>query len=135
MAEEQESPARMLVRALNELKPDERDTVLAWLFERVPETTVPTASALVPELRRSLPHRWSEFQSVEASLTSAWGEMARQDLKMVPVRMPVDLHARLRDWCEAHGFSMATVVRGLLGRFLDEQGQTPTKPKPEEDAG
>jgi hypothetical protein len=130
MPEEQESPARMLVRALNELKPDERDEVLAWLFERVPESSVPTASALVPELQKGIASRWGQFATAEASLLSSWGDLARQDLKMVPVRMPVDLHARLRDWCEAHGFSMATVVRGLLGRFLDEQGQASPQPKP-----
>ena len=40
---------------------------------------------------------------------------------MVPVRFPADQHARLRDWCTEHGFSMATVIRGLVAKFLDDQ--------------
>ncbi|HEX4703643.1 MAG TPA: hypothetical protein VH352_16055 [Pseudonocardiaceae bacterium] len=43
--------------------------------------------------------------------------------QVVPVRLPTELHARLRSWCADNGFSMATVVRGLVSRFLD--GQTP----------
>jgi hypothetical protein len=45
------------------------------------------------------------------------------------VRLPTDLHDRLRTWATTHGFSMASVVRGLVERFLDDQGaagrQTP----------
>jgi hypothetical protein len=40
---------------------------------------------------------------------------------VVPVRFPADQHAKLRDWCSQHGFSMATVIRGLVGKFLEEQ--------------
>ncbi len=41
---------------------------------------------------------------------------------MLPVRLPPELHERLRAWSNEHGFSMASVVRGLVERFLDEQG-------------
>ena len=41
--------------------------------------------------------------------------------QMVPVRFSADQHARLRAWCGEHGFSMATVIRGLVDRFLDSQ--------------
>jgi hypothetical protein len=40
---------------------------------------------------------------------------------MVPVRFPADQHARLREWCAQHGFSMATVIRGLVAKFLEDQ--------------
>lgn len=40
---------------------------------------------------------------------------------MLPVRLPPELHERLRAWSGEHGFSMASVVRGLVERFLDEQ--------------
>jgi hypothetical protein len=40
---------------------------------------------------------------------------------MVPVRFSADQHARLRAWCTEHGFSMATVIRGLVDRFLASQ--------------
>jgi hypothetical protein len=44
---------------------------------------------------------------------------------MLPVRLPPELHARLREWCTDQGFSMASVVRGLVERFLDEQEKRP----------
>jgi pectate lyase len=37
------------------------------------------------------------------------------------VRLPVHLHAELKEWAEANGHSMNTVVRGLLERFLEGQ--------------
>ncbi len=46
------------------------------------------------------------------------GSAAQQ---MVPVRFSAEQHARLRAWCTEHGFSMATVIRGLVDRFLDSQ--------------
>ena len=46
----------------------------------------------------------------------------RQMEQPLIVRLPVDLHARLRDWATANGFSMAAIARGLIERFLDEQG-------------
>jgi ParG len=39
----------------------------------------------------------------------------------LPVRLPDDQHARLKAWCAEHGFSMATVVRGLVENFLQSQ--------------
>jgi plasmid stability protein len=44
---------------------------------------------------------------------------------MLPVRLPPELHARLREWCAEQGFSMAGVVRGLVERFLDGQEKRP----------
>jgi aromatic ring-cleaving dioxygenase len=46
--------------------------------------------------------------------------------QMVPVRFSTDQHAQLREWCAEHGFSMATVIRGLVARFLE--GQLPDRP-------
>jgi hypothetical protein len=50
-------------------------------------------------------------------------EASGSGVAMLPVRLPPDLHERLRRWSNEHGFSMAAVVRGLVERFLDEQGQ------------
>jgi hypothetical protein len=36
-------------------------------------------------------------------------------------RLPDEQHARLKSWCAEHGFSMATVVRGLVENFLNSQ--------------
>lgn len=41
------------------------------------------------------------------------------------VRLPTESHAKLRDWCSTHGFTMAAVIRGLVERFLDEQAKRP----------
>lgn len=38
-----------------------------------------------------------------------------------PVRLPEEQHAALKAWCNAHGYSMATVVRGLVENFLRGQ--------------
>lgn len=43
---------------------------------------------------------------------------------MLPVRLPPELHERLRRWSNERGFSMAAIVRGLVERFLDEQAGT-----------
>ena len=48
--------------------------------------------------------------------------------QMVPVRFPAEQHAQLREWCAGHGFSMATVIRGLVARFLEGQPGTPAEP-------
>jgi hypothetical protein len=39
----------------------------------------------------------------------------------VPVRLSTDQHDRLKQWCQANGFTMAVVLRGLVARFLDDQ--------------
>jgi hypothetical protein len=52
---------------------------------------------------------------------SASGQQPGAAQQMVPVRFPADQHAKLRDWCAEHGFSMATVIRGLVAKFLDDQ--------------
>jgi len=46
----------------------------------------------------------------------------------VPVRFSSDQHAQLRQWCSEHGFSMATVIRGLVSRFLETQPPGPGQP-------
>jgi hypothetical protein len=33
---------------------------------------------------------------------------------VVPIRLPTEQHAALREWCSEHGFTMATVVRGKV---------------------
>jgi hypothetical protein len=46
-------------------------------------------------------------------------------MQMVPVRFPAAQHQQLRAWCGDHGFTMATVVRGLVDQFLS--GQSPSR--------
>src|SRR4030095_9777286 len=47
----------------------------------------------------------------------------------VPVRLSTDQHERLKQWCQANGFTMAVVLRGLVARFLDDQAtRSPRSP-------
>jgi predicted DNA-binding protein len=39
------------------------------------------------------------------------------------VRLSSEQHERLKQWCQANGFTMAVVLRGLVARFLDEQAR------------
>jgi hypothetical protein len=55
----------------------------------------------------------------------------------VPVRLSTDQHERLKQWCQANGFTMAVVLRGLVARFLDDQAARrprATAPAPAEGA-
>jgi hypothetical protein len=45
-----------------------------------------------------------------------------------PVRLPEEQHAALKSWCTEHGFSMATVIRGLVENFLRAQGPPAAEP-------
>jgi hypothetical protein len=50
----------------------------------------------------------------------------------VPVRLSTDQHERLKQWCQANGFTMAVVLRGLVARFLDDQAaRRPRSPAPD----
>jgi ParG len=119
--------ARLLVRALAQLPPDERDQVYTWLL----------GSSLTPELgpssqltRRLVVAMQAEAPSArQQDFAEAGVEIVRNLVRgpagsaqqMVPVRFSAEQHARLRAWCTEHGFSMATVIRGLVDRFLDSQ--------------
>jgi ParG len=123
--------SRLLVQALGQLPPADRDKVYAWLLG----TSLQLQPGLISRLSGQL------GQAVGAEAPSAtqqdFGEAgvevvrnlfrspAAQAQQMVPVRFSTEQHARLRAWCTEHGFSMATVIRGLVDRFLDSQQAEP----------
>lgn len=108
---------RLLVKALGGLPAAERDEVYVWLLGRA--MSGPYGSA-------QLPGRLREVSSQLLALQNAGGPSASQTgQQVVPVRFSADQHAQLRAWCTEHGFSMATVIRGLVVRFLE--GQLPAK--------
>jgi len=122
-------PIELLVRAVGQLDPADRDRVLAWLLRR--EVSGPASTSAAPAAPEAAARRhplWltPESQSVRAlaqadialGLRRASPPAAQQ---MVPVRFSTDQHAQLREWCAEHGFSMATVIRGLVARFLEGQ--------------
>jgi hypothetical protein len=125
----QPDPVELLVQAVGQLDPADRDRVLAWLLRRDAGLPAPAGAAPAtpeaPSRRRPL---WltSESQSVRALAQAdiALGMRASPPpaaQQMVPVRFSTDQHAQLREWCAEHGFSMATVIRGLVARFLEGQ--------------
>jgi hypothetical protein len=103
-----ERAARLLLRALDSLKPAERRVVLQSLLTGSVGRVGPQAhgpSVVTIDEPRFAPPRQGRRQMEQPLL----------------VRLPSSLHARFRKWTNANGFSMAAVARGLIERFLDEQ--------------
>jgi ParG len=119
--------AGLLVHALDQLPSADRDKVYTWLLgtslQLQPGLVGPLSGQLTRAMRTDVPaSQQQDFAEAEAELVRGLfrssGSAAQQ---MVPVRFSAAQHARLRAWCTEHGFSMATVIRGLVDRFLDGQ--------------
>jgi hypothetical protein len=116
--DEQQDAVALLVQAVNQLAPPDRDKVFAWLL-RVGWRHYSPSAAMVSLNPPDDPGVLLRiFQAAKPGLAHAGPAAAQQ---MVPVRFPADQHARLREWCTQHGFSMATVIRGLVAKFLEDQ--------------
>jgi len=122
-------PVDLLVKALAAVPEADRDLVYAWLLRRGPEPGQVTGPAPLRMARR-VPVETLLRQNVsleplglEAGVTIVSGTQLPQasGQQMVPVRFSSEQHAQLRQWCSEHGFSMATVIRGLVSRFLEAQ--------------
>jgi hypothetical protein len=112
-------PIELLLQALNQFEQAERDAVLRWLLG---STRRPPDVAPEPGMVHLLSAR-----DRASELVGLLGGSPRGAQQAVPVRLPVDQHAALRDWCQEHGFAMATVIRGLVAQFLETQGASPGK--------
>ena len=122
-ASSEETPAELLMRAVGGLSPAERDRVVVWILDRVP--AIQTAG-MVSELRQLVVGQFPEAGFGERpTALSARHLSLRGGHQAIPVRLPSAQHALLRQWCQDHGFAMATVIRGLLDRFLEDQGLSP----------
>jgi hypothetical protein len=109
----EQSPAELVVDALKSLPDEDRDRALAWLIDRGAHWPPPEEPARFPRLEPGL------VQGTLERYASLRGEH-----QGVLVRLPVEQHTRLREWCDQHGFAMATVIRGLVDRFLEQQTAT-----------
>jgi hypothetical protein len=120
VGEDAKDPVALLVQAVGTLRPEDRDAVLTWLLgrdmRRFSVAAVGQAAALSGQLE-SQARLVSDFFTAQAPATRS-PHGAQQ---VVPVRFPTQQHAQLREWCAEHGFSMATVIRGLVARFLEMQ--------------
>ena len=116
---------RLLLKAVATLPDSERDQVYAWFMDRV--IAGPGPAAQIGSLNSPLPRQLREVSATLLSLQAAGGLPGAPPIgqRMVPVRFAADQHAALRTWCNEHGFSMATVIRGLVSRFLE--GQLPAR--------
>jgi hypothetical protein len=125
VGEDVSDPVALLVQAVGALKPDDRDAVLAWLLRR-DARRINFAAIGEPglaQMRETQMGLVADFMSAQVPGAGRPQPGAQQ---VVPVRFPAEQHAQLREWCAEHGFSMATVIRGLVARFLEMQlpGQT-----------
>ena len=121
--------SKLLLKAVRGLPQREQDQVLAALIRSALPSPVTVAGRQTPV---SLPHPRPASATLPpemlllsdpAAASMGTVEAAGTGVAMLPVRLPPELHERLRRWSNEHGFSMAAVVRGLVERFLDEQGQ------------
>jgi hypothetical protein len=122
----QNDPVALLVHAVGTLPDEQRDLVLAWLIRQRPLGYGQEALGGLTETRRMLAGEQlarSAFDPVLEPIlgTGSMRAAGATGQQVVPVRFPAEQHAQLREWCAEHGFSMATVIRGLVTRFLEGQ--------------
>jgi hypothetical protein len=121
-----EDPVALLVQAVGTLPDDQRDLVLAWLIRERPLSYGPEALGGFAETHQALRGEKltrSAFDPVFEPIlgTGSMRAAGATGQQVVPVRFPAEQHAQLREWCAEHGFSMATVIRGLVARFMESQ--------------
>ena len=121
------TPAALLGQALEGLQAGQRQQVLQWLLERIPaaSSAMDATGAWSPSAGSDLVRTRRAHERAVQEVLLGLSDPSRGDYQMVPVRLPADDHARLRTWLQEHGFAMATVIRGLLARFLDEHQARP----------
>jgi hypothetical protein len=115
MTASQIEPAKRLTELLETLPAEERKAITAWLLERRPLG--------MAALMSTIGHTGHSGRGERVSrLTGALP--VGEDSQLITIRLPAERHAQLRDWCAEHEFTMAAVVRGLVERFLEQQGRT-----------
>jgi hypothetical protein len=119
-----ERVAKLLLKAVRALPQREQDQVFTALFREAFGEPQPFARALPsPES----PEAVTLSGPAPMWMGSATPFESPRPTAMLPVRLPPELHERLREWSADQGFSMAAVVRGLVERFLEGQGK-PARP-------
>lgn len=132
VAKEVEVEAEELRLAMRDVARRSRDSKRAELFTALAEGATVTEAArklrsTKEELASELSPTKNLLDAVSATLLgrtqlpSLPEPPPRGPLKTMPVRFPEQQYERLKQWCEAHDFPMAVVVRGLVEHFLDQQ--------------
>jgi hypothetical protein len=116
--------SRLVLKAVKSLPPEEQDTVMQELLDaRLLPWRDPAAVAALPEVLPELLHRrpFAQPRIELAQAAAQFGPETGGPWQSVPVRLSTEQHERLKQWCQANGFTMAVVLRGLVARFLDDQ--------------
>lgn len=111
---ETSAPAK-LAALLETLPSEERQEIAVWLLADSRLSAAPQFD-------------YNRFEETLLSIGAA-PFPGRDDTQLSTVRLPTDSHARLRDWCSTHGFTMAAVIRVLVERFLDDQSKQARRPE------
>jgi hypothetical protein len=104
-----EDPELKLAKLLDLAPPEDRHAITVWLLQG-------SAAAIG---RRS----WMIKQFTLGAPGKLPGVLpSGEESQLITVRLPQEQHTQLRAWCSEHNFTMAAVIRGLLERFLEEEG-------------
>jgi hypothetical protein len=117
----EERVAKLMLKAVRSLPQREQDQVVTALLRSALLQPAPTIPGVPPDVVFTYP------ASSPLPIPAVGGP---GQSTMLPVRLPPELHERLRAWSAEQGFSMAGVVRGLVERFLDQQVGRTTKKRP-----
>jgi hypothetical protein len=114
---------KLLLKAFRSLSDEEQETVMTELLEA---RTAPWAQ---PEMLHASSLREVTVGIGPTMTPPPIGPETGGPWQSVPVRLSTEQHERLKRWCQANGFTMAVVLRGLVARFLDDQaGRRPRPP-------
>ena len=143
--------SRLMLKAVRSLPPEEQDALLEamlepslapWPAPGVADPEPPGADLAAVEVHGPVPaQRVYGLQRGVGVTLPPLGPETGGPWQSVPVRLSTDQHERLKQWCQANGFTMAVVLRGLVARFLDDQATRRPRspagapPPPAEDAG
>jgi hypothetical protein len=135
--------SRLMLKAVRSLPAEEQDVLLEAMLEpRLGPWPGPGGPSLPSPDMLAAPapvHRISGLDPRYELSVPPLGLETGGPWQSVPVRLSTDQHERLKQWCQANGFTMAVVLRGLVARFLDDQAararRPPATPAPDEGAG
>jgi hypothetical protein len=119
--------SKLMLKAVRSLPPEEQDALLEAMLEtRLAPWPAPGGAGLPalpsPDLLAAQgPHPIHGHDPRYGVTLPPLGPETGGPWQSVPVRLSTDQHERLKQWCQANGFTMAVVLRGLVARFLDDQ--------------
>jgi hypothetical protein len=131
--------SKLMVKAVRSLPPEEQDALLEAMLEpRLAPWPTPGGPGLPPLpspdlLTGQVPH--PIYGHGYGVTLPPLGPETGGPWQSVPVRLSTDQHERLKQWCQANGFTMAVVLRGLVARFLDDQATRRSRSPAEGAAG